>query len=94
MSTFKLRGSRVLLDQPDIKEPVITLSPEDKKAFDEEQLKKFTEIKVFAVGSTVDGLNPGDFVYVSPYYLQQAQVIEIEGEPKLLIREQDIDIIW
>ena len=94
MSTFKLRGSRVLLDQPDIKEPVITLSPEDKKAFDEEQLKKFTEIRVFAVGSTVEGLDAGDFVYVSPYYLQQAQVIEIEGEAKLLIREQDIDIIW
>ena len=84
----------MLLDQPDIKEPVITLSPEDKKAFDEEQLKKFTEIRIFAVGSTVDGLNAGDFVYVSPYYLQQAQVIEIEGEAKLLIREQDIDIIW
>lgn len=94
MPTFKLRGSRVLLNQPDISEPVITLSPEDKKAFDEEQLKKFTQIEVFAVGTTVEGLNPGDFVYVSPYYLQQAQVLEIEGAPKLLIREQDIDIIW
>lgn len=94
MSTLKLRGSRVLLDQPDIKEPVITLSPEDKKTFDEEQLKKFTEIKVFAVGNTVENLNAGDLVYVSPYYLQQAQVLTIEGETKLLIREQDIDIIW
>ena len=94
MSTFTVRGSRVLLNQPDIKEPVIELSPEDKKAFDEEQLKKFTQIEVFAVGNSVENLNPGDFVYVSPYYLQSAQIIEIEGEPKLLIREQDIDIIW
>jgi hypothetical protein len=94
MTKFKLRGSRVLLNQPDIQEPVIQLSPEDKKAFDEEQLKKFNEIEVFAVGTAVENLVAGDLVYVSPYYLQNAQVIEIEGEPKLLIREQDIDIIW
>lgn len=94
MSTFKLRGNRVLLNQPEIKESVIELSPEDKKAFDEEQLKKFTEIEVFAVGDAVESMKAGDLIYISPQYLQYAQVIEINGEAKLLVREQDIDIIW
>lgn len=94
MSTFKLRGSRILLNQPEIATPVIELSPEDQKAWDQEQFQKFTQIEVFAVGDVVESIKPGDLVYMAPSHLQYASVIQIDGADKLLVREQDIDIIW
>ena len=95
MSTnFILKGSRVLLNEPDFKKPAIELSPEALSEFEKEQMKKFNSLEVFAVGDKVDWIKPGDFVRVSPSVMAMSEVIEIDDNPKLMVREIDIDLVW
>ncbi len=35
-----------------------------------------------------------DFVYVNLMYLQSAELVEVEGEEKIMVRDSDIAIVW
>lgn len=91
---MKLRGTRVLLDQPKINDLGLELSPEVERELMADELKKFSALTVYAVGDEVTDLEPGDTVYVSPSTLAMTEVLEIEGEHKMLVRAMDISIIW
>jgi hypothetical protein len=91
---MKLRGTRVLLDQPKIKDLGLELSPEIEKELIADELKKYNALAVFAVGDEVTDLNVGDLVYVSPTTLAMAEIVEVEDEHKILVRAMDISIIW
>jgi len=97
MSKINLKGSRVLLSKPFVKESAIELSASDRASIEEEQmLKEWTKLEVFAIGDKVSDADivPGKRVYVSTGALTQAEKIEIEGEVKLLINELSILIVW
>ena len=97
MSTINLKGSRVLLSKPVVKESAIELSAADKASIEEDQmLKEWTRLEVVAIGDKVTDKDivPGKRVYVSTGALTQAEKIEIEGEVKLLVNELSIMIVW
>lgn len=96
MSTaFKsLKGRRVLVNQPEMKESAIQLSEADKAHIEQESMKKWTRLEVYAVGEDVTTLAAGDSVYVSVNAIKGAEVIEVEESIKLMLSEYDIAIVW
>ena len=96
MSTaFKsLKGRRVLVNQPEMKESAIQLSEADKAHIEQESMKKWTRLEVYAVGEDVTTLAAGDSVYVSVNAIKGAEVIEVEKSIKLMLSEYDIAIVW
>lgn len=96
MSTaFKsLKGRRVLVNQPEMKESAIQLSEADKASMEQESMKKWTRLEVYAVGEDVTGVAAGDNVYVSVNAIKGAEVIEVEESIKLMLSEYDVAIVW
>ena len=93
---FKLKGNRVMIERPVRPESAITLTPEIEKQLDEEMIKKWTALNVFAVGDKVEekDLKPGSKVYIDPSCLQSAGRMEVDGKSYIVIREYDIVVIW
>jgi hypothetical protein len=94
MSTFSLKGKRVLLNKPQINDLGLELSPETKEQLMQEEMKKYTELEIFAVGDEVTDFEAGDLVYVSPSVLAYAEIISIDGDDRIMIREMDISLVW
>ena len=92
--SIKVKGHRVLLNRPVKEERLIKLSPEMEEAMEFEELKKLKNLEVFAVGEEVQGINVGDKVYVQLMSLQSADLVEVEGNEKIMVRSSDIAIIW
>jgi hypothetical protein len=87
-------GRRVLINVPKKKESVLELTAKDEDTIMQEAMKLWTKLEVYAIGDTVDKLNPGDKVYITTGSLQNAEKVEIDGEVKLMVSEGDIAIIW
>lgn len=94
MSTVKLRGSRVLLNCPPRRDLGIHLSEEAQKEVLIKELNEMTSLEVFAIGDAVKDIAVGDKVYISPSTIMHAELIDVEGGQKFLIREMDIVLIW
>jgi hypothetical protein len=96
MSTvFKsLKGRRILVNQPEMKESAIELTEKDKAAIEQEAMKKWTRLEVFATGEEVSGVKAGDHVYISVNAIKGAEVIEVEESIKLMLSEYDVAIVW
>lgn len=94
MSTVKLRGSRVLLNCPPRRDLGIHLSEEAQKEILIKELNEMTSLEVFAIGDAVKDIAVGDKVYISPSTIMHAELIDVEGGQKFLIREMDIVLIW
>lgn len=92
--SITLRGQRVLLNRPVKEERLIKLTPEMEEAMEFEELKKLKHLEVFAIGEEVEGLKVGDNVYVQLMALQSAELVEVEGSEKIMVRLSDIAIIW
>lgn len=91
---MRLRGNRILLNKPEIKESPIELSEKDKALVEAELRKSWSHLEIYAVGENVESIKAGDQVYVRVSALELAEKIEIEGQMKFLIHEQDIAIVW
>jgi hypothetical protein len=91
---MKLMGRRVLINVPKKKESVLELTAKDEDTIMQEAMKLWTKLDVYAIGDTVDKLNPGDKVYITTGSLQNAEKVEIDGDVKLMVSEGDIAIIW
>ena len=89
-----VKGHRVLLNRPVKEERLIKLTPEMEEAMEFEELKKLKHLEVFAIGEEVQGINVGDKVYVQLMSLQSAELVEVEGNEKIMVRASDIAIIW
>ena len=86
MSLFKqLRGKRVMIEKPELKESLIELTPEVQELLDKEAISKWTRLKVHAVGTDVTDIVAGDEVYVSPAMLMNAEVFKSEEEEVFMI---------
>ena len=91
---MKLLGKRVLLSAPKRKESIIELTPETERAMDEDMIKLWTALEVYAIGTDVTLVKAKDKVYTSVSSLSSAERIVIGDETKLLINEFEVVIIW
>lgn len=91
---MKLKGKRVLLSKPEIEKSAIQMSPEVQEALDKENMKKWTHLEVFAVGEMVENIKEGDVVYLPKSALERSDIVEVEGEIKLMVSDFDIAIVW
>ena len=91
---MKLLGKRVLLTTPQKKESFIELTPETEKAMEEDMIKLWTALEVYAAGTDVTLVKAGDKVYVTVSSLSSAERVIVNDETKLLINEFEVVIIW
>jgi Tfp pilus assembly protein PilZ len=95
MNKFKtLRGRRILIEVPEKKESIITLSEKDKDALMYEAMKAWNRLTIYAVGDKVEDVVVGDVVYIAVSQLEHAEKVDIDGSVKLMLNEMDIAIIW
>ena len=89
-----LKGKRVLLSRPVLEKSAIELTPEIQAKLDQENMKKWTHLEVFAIGDAVTDVKVGDMVYLPKTALEQSDILEIDGEVKLMVSDFQIAIIW
>jgi len=95
MTTFKLRGKRILINKPEKRNSGIELTSEAEAELEKDWMKSWKELEVYAIGSDVVEVKVGDKVYLPTYVLQNAEIIDMQEEGiKMMIGEQDIAIIW
>jgi len=92
----ELTGKKVLITKPIRKESKIELSDEAKQALEEQAMKSWTELEIYAVGVGVENENTvvGAKVYVPTHAIRSAEFIEVEGALRMMIYEGDIAIYW
>lgn len=98
MSEFILRGNRVLIDKPEKKEEEnkldLILSEDDEKAMEQDMMKEWTHLNVCAVGTDVTDVQFGDKVYVRTGALHNAEIIDLDGEIKMIVLIHDVVMVW
>lgn len=77
-----------------MKETTLELSEKDKALIEAELRKSWSSLDVYAIGESVTDIKVGDKVYVRATALELSEKIEVDGEMKFMIHEQDIAIIW
>jgi hypothetical protein len=93
-NTMQLKGKRVLLNKPEVKESQFELSESDKHALEMDMRKTWTKLEVYAIGDDVESVKVGDKVYMGITGLQTSEAVELEDGVKLMVAERDIAIIW
>ena len=91
---MKLKGKRVLLSRPVMEKSSIEISPDVQESLDRENMKKWTNLEVFAVGEMVENISAGDKVYVPKGALERCDVVDVDGEVKLMVSDFDVAIVW
>ena len=98
MSKFILRGNKVLIDKPEKKEEDnkldLILSKDDEKGIEEDMMTEWTHLNVFAVGVDVTDVKKGDKVYVRTGALHNAEIIDLDGNIKMMVLIHDIVMVW
>lgn len=90
----KLHGIRVLLSLPKREDHGIQLSPQDKEELDREYASKLDKLEVYAIGDAIEGLKPGDMVYVPTEELKRGTFVTINDEAKLMVSYHGIALTW
>ena len=93
-NTMQLKGKRVLLNKPEVKESQFELSEADKMALEMDMRKTWTKLEVYAIGDEVESVKVGDKVYMGITGLQASEAVELEDGVKLMVAERDIAIVW
>jgi S-adenosylmethionine:tRNA-ribosyltransferase-isomerase (queuine synthetase) len=91
---MQLKGKRVLLNKPEVKESQFELSESDKMAIEMDMRKTWTKLEVYAIGDEVESVKVGDKVYMGITGLQASEAVELEDGVKLMVAERDIAIVW
>ena len=91
---MQLKGKRVLLNKPEVKESQFELSESDKMAIEMDMRKTWTKLEVYAIGDDVESVKVGDKVYMGITGLQASEAVELEDGVKLMVAERDIAIVW
>ena len=84
--SIKLFGHRVLLNRPKREERLIQLTPEMEE---EMNMKELIGLK-----QEVTNVKVGDVVYVNLMYLQSAELVEVDGAERIMVRDSDIAFTW
>ena len=90
---MQLKGKRVLLNKPEVKESQFELSESDKHALEMDMRKTWTKLEVYAIGDEVESVKVGDKVYMGITGLQASEAVELEDGMKLMVAERDIAIV-
>jgi len=91
---MRLLGKRIMLDRPEGKQSALNLTEAQQKDLDRELMKEWTKLNVHAVGNDVEGVMPGDKVYVYVNSLANAEVLEVDGKKKMIISQPEIVLVW
>ena len=91
---MQLKGKRVLLNKPEVKESQFELSESDKHALEMDMRKTWTKLEVYAIGDEVESVKVVDRVYMGITGLQASEAVELEDGMKLMVAERDIAIVW
>jgi len=91
---MKLKGKRVMLSKPEMEKSAIELSPEVQESIDRGNMIKWTHLDVYAVGDQVESIKIGDNVYISKSAIERSEIVEVEGEIKIIVSEFDVVIVW
>ena len=88
-----------MLDKPVKKEEKkgavdIILTPEAEKEQEKELMKQWTHLNVFASGEDVEDIKAGDKVYVKTHALHNAEIIDMDGDLKMMVNVHDVIMIW
>lgn len=83
-----------MLDRPEQKQSSIELTEAQQKNLDMDLMKEWTKLNVHAVGDEVEGIQPGDKVYVYVHSLANAEVLEVEGKKKMIVSLPEIVLKW
>ena len=89
-----LRGTRILLEAPELKDNGLKLDNKTEDAMRQEFAVKLGRLKVYAVGTDVDDIKEGDEVYLQSYALQGAEKLKVADKVMFMVNERDIAIIW
>jgi len=93
--SIKLLGNRVYLEIPEEIKTSIHLDKATKAALEEERMRTWGRLKVFAVGSAIEGLKEGDEVMIDPTAVEKVRQIPISPTHYvLLVSYHDISHIW
>ena len=77
-----------------LEKSAIELTPEIQASLDQENMKKWTHLEVFAIGDTVTDIKVGDVVYLPKNAIEQCDILEVDGEVKLMTSDFQIAIVW
>ena len=95
---FILRGNRIMLDKPEKKEEEgkldLILTEDLEKQQEQDMMKEWTHLNVHAVGADVTDVKAGDKVYVRTGALHNAEIIDMEGDIKMMVTIHDVVMIW
>ena len=92
---MKLRGNRIYLEIPKREESIIKLTPELEESRIKEEMKKYSRLKVYAVGDLITDINVGDEVLVISDALHKAPIIPLTEELNvILISTFDVVHVW
>jgi hypothetical protein len=93
---FKLlRGNRIYLEIPEEPKSSLHLDEESKAAIEQEKMKKWGRLKVYAVGNLIEDIKEGDEVMVDPTVASKIVKIPLsEDREVLMISTFDIAHIW
>ena len=98
MEFKKLLGNRVYIILPkETPKSDLQLDAETAKAVRAEELRKYTRLTVYAVGSAVEGLSEGDEVLIDPLSQSAMRPVIIplsEKKDVLMVSYHDIAHIW
>jgi hypothetical protein len=96
MSAFKqLRGKRILITKPVAEtKSLIEITPEVQAQLDQEMMRKWTRLTVFAVGSEVTDLKSGDEVYVNAGMLANAELVQLDGVDYMMVQDHAVAIVY
>jgi hypothetical protein len=96
MSAFKqLRGKRILITKPVAEtKSLIEITPEVQAQLDQEMMKRWTRLTIFAVGDDVTDLKAGDEVYVNASMLANAELVQLEGVDYMMLLDHSVAIVY
>jgi len=87
-----------MLDKPEKKQEEgkldLILTDEMEKQQEQDMMKEWTHLNVYAVGVDVTDVKAGDKVYVRTGALHNAEIIDMEGAIKMMVTVHDIVMIW
>ena len=92
--SITVKGHRVLLNRPKREERLIQLTPEMEEELNMKELIGLKHLEVYAIGEEVTNVKVGDVVYVNLMYLQSAELVEVDGAERIMVRDSDIAFTW
>lgn len=78
-------GNRVYLEMPRETKSDIILDEATQASVDQNNMKKWSRMKVFAVGDGVTGLKAGDYVMIDPSRPSDVVKVPVEGNKEVLM---------